>query len=206
MLRFMNAANALSLAGLAAALGAALLASSGRGALALVALMVSGLCDLFDGFVARRLPLDEEARRFGARLDSAVDACSFGLAPAVLLHAFGLRSAPEIALLAIFVSCAVWRLAYFDTVGLLGGESGARYYTGLPVTYVALVLPVACLAGFAGPIPLRAAGALSAAALSVAMVGPWKIRKPGGLWYPALLALALVLIPIYVAFADRFAR
>jgi CDP-diacylglycerol--serine O-phosphatidyltransferase len=203
MLRFMNAANALSLAGLAAALSSAILAIHGRAAHALVALMVSGLCDLFDGFVARKLVRTDDERRFGAHLDSAVDACSFGLAPAILLHTFGLRSTPELALLAIFASCAVWRLAYFDTVGL-SDEGGARYYTGLPVTYVALVLPVACLPGFLSASTLRGAAIASAIGLATAMVSPFRIRKPAGKWYAVLLGVAAVVIAVYAGGAPRF--
>ena len=204
MLRFMNAANALSLVGLAAALGCALLAANGRAAHALVALIVSGLCDLFDGFIARKLALGDEAKRFGAHLDSVIDACSFGLAPAILLYALGLRTVPELVILAVFASCAVWRLAYFDTVGL-SSEGEARYYTGLPVTFVALVLPAACLAGFLGARPLRIAALAASVGLAIAMVSSARIRKPGGAWYAFFLALAAVLVAVYLGLADRFA-
>lgn len=203
MLRFLNVANALSLAGLGAALACALLAVSGRPALAIVALIGAGLCDLFDGLVARRLALTPEEQRFGAALDSAVDACSFGFAPAVLLHALGLRSLPEMALLGAFAACAVWRLAYFDTIGL-AGEADARYYTGLPTTFVALVLPLAALAGFSGRGPLRIAAVAAAAGLAIAMVSPVRIRKPGGKWYAILLGIAVVLVAVYTIFATRF--
>ncbi len=51
----LDLANLVTLAGLAAAIACTLLAIRGHLALAAVALMVSGVCDLFDGFVARRL-------------------------------------------------------------------------------------------------------------------------------------------------------
>jgi len=190
MLRFMNPANALTMVGLGAALGCALLSVEHRIGAALVALVVSGVCDLLDGFVARKLRRTDEQARFGGHLDSLVDACSFGLAPAILLHALGLRSLPELALIAFFLFCAVWRLAYFDTVGLTG-ESGARYYTGLPVTFVALGLPIAALTRFAGAGWLRPATGAAALLLGLAMVSPFKIRKPTGVWYPILLLMAL---------------
>lgn len=206
MWRFMNRANAVTLTGLSAAVASALLAVNGRAAVALVALMVSGLCDLFDGFVARRLALSDEARRFGGHIDSVVDACSFGFAPALLLHTFGLTSLPELVLLVAFVVCAIWRLAYFDTVGLSGDVGAARHYTGLPTTFVALILPVACLFGFAGPSALRIAANVAAVGLAGAMVSPFKIRKPGGAWYGVFLVVAVVLVSIYAIFADRFGR
>jgi CDP-diacylglycerol--serine O-phosphatidyltransferase len=200
----MNLANALSLAGLTAALACALLAARGALAPAIVALIISGLCDLFDGFVARRLERSEEAKRFGGHLDSVVDACSFGLAPAVLLHGAGLRSAPEFLVLALFAACAAWRLAYFDTVGL-AAEGDARYYTGLPTTFVALVLPFALLAGFVGPSTLRAAGNVAALGLAAAMVSSLRIRKPGGTWYAILLGAAVAMIAVYAALGPSFA-
>ena len=109
--RLLDIANALTLAGLAAAVACSLLAINGLLAYAVVALMVSGLCDLFDGFVARKLNRTTEQRQFGGHLDSVVDACSFGFAPVVLMYASGLDSAVEIPLLILFAACAVWRLA-----------------------------------------------------------------------------------------------
>lgn len=222
MLRFMNAANALTLLGLAMALSCALFAAEGHPVAAIVALILAGLCDLFDGFVARMLTRTEEEETFGGRLDSVVDACAFAIAPAVLLHGLGLRTGAERVLLVFFSSCAVWRLAYFDTVGLSTGaekqavhpergaseardESKEKYYTGLPTTYVALILPFAALAGFAGAGPLRVVANAAALGLALAMVSPWKIRKPGGKWYAFFLLLALCMIGVYSALAARFA-
>ena len=203
MLRFLDAANALSLAGLMAALACAILGAGGRLAWALVALMVSGLCDLFDGFIARRLERTDEKRRFGGHLDSVVDACCFGLAPAVFLHGVGLRTVPELLLIGLFLACAVWRLAYYETVGL-ETEGAARYYHGLPVTFAALVLPLACLAGFWGATALRIACGAAAFILAAAMVCPFRLRKPGGAWYAFFLLLAAGLISLYLARASSF--
>lgn len=203
MLRFADAANLLTLAGLLLALGTALLAAHGKLALGLATLAGSGLCDLFDGLVARRMTRDDAGRAFGARLDSVVDACSFGLAPAVLLHFAGMRSLPEIAILGLFVCAAVWRLAWFDTVGI-EGRGDARYYHGLPTTFVALIVPVGLLAGFAGAAALRVAASACALLLAVAMVSPIRVRKPAGAWYPILLAIALCVSAAYVAMRDGY--
>lgn len=203
MLRFFDVANALTLSGLAASLACALLAASGRAALAVVALIVAGLCDFFDGAIARRLERSEDQREFGGHLDSVVDACAFGLAPAVLLYAIGLRSIPELGLLLVLASCAVWRLAYFGTVGF-EGDGDQRHYIGLPTTFVALVLPLVLLFGFAGAQVLRVAGVVSAIVLSLAMVSPIRIPKPGGKWYGIFLLLAIATIGVYAVFAEQF--
>ena len=204
MMRFWNRANALTLAGLAAAVAGTALAAEGRLPGAVIALVVSGLCDLFDGFVARRIRRTDEEKAFGGHLDSVVDACSFGLGPTVLLHGCGMWSAPEIGLLALFAACAVWRLAYFDTVGL-SVEGDAKCYTGLPTTFVALVLPILLLSGFAGQGALRVGANVGAAGLALAMVSGVRIPKPGGAWYAVLLLVALAMIGVYGGFAGKFA-
>jgi CDP-diacylglycerol--serine O-phosphatidyltransferase len=194
MLRFMDRANLLSLGGLCAAVACALLAADGRTRQAVVALIVAGLCDLFDGALARRLPRSPEAKNFGEALDLVIDGCSFGLAPTVLLYSAGLQTAPEIVLLMVFAGCAVWRLAYFATVGL-AIERDVRYYIGLPTTFVALVIPLACLAGFFGRVPLRVAADVATLGLAVAMVSTVRIRKPAGrvlLVFPVLAAVLIV--------------
>jgi CDP-diacylglycerol--serine O-phosphatidyltransferase len=204
VLRFWNAANAITLLGLASALACALLSAHGLVPYAVVALVASGLCDFFDGFVARKLTRTDEEKKFGAALDSAVDACAFAIAPPCLLHAAGLTSPPELALLGFFTVCAVWRLAYFDTVGL-ASEGEQRYYTGLPTTFTALVLPLAFSAGFAGARELRIAANAAALFLALAMVSPWKVRKLGGPFYAIFALLAVAVSAAFVVFEKSFA-
>ena len=74
----------------------------------------------------------------------------------------------------------------------------------VPTTFVALVLPLVLLSGFAGAGALRLAGAAAALGLALLMVSPVKIRKPGGAWYAFFLALAAATAGVYAAFASRF--
>jgi len=203
MWRFMNAANAVTLLGLLAALAAALLALHGRLAYGLAAMLLSGLCDTFDGVVARLLERDADQRTFGARLDSLVDACSFGVAPVFLLHGAGLTSPGELALLGAFACAAAWRLAYFDTLGMI--EEGARrYFIGVPTTFVALGVPLAGLAGFHGARSLRIAAAVAAGALAVGMVAPIRFPKPRPALYAPLSGIGVALVVLYLAAAGRY--
>ena len=197
MYQFIDPANVVTLLGLWLGLGTALAAAVGRLELALGALVAAGVADLLDGLVARRMgrTRSEEARRFGARLDSLADACSFGMAPALLLHA-ALPGLAGWGIPLLLLTCAVWRLAYFDTVGL-AGEGQARYYIGLPTTYAALFFPLAGLSGHWGPEFLRAMLLGTGIVLAALMVTPIRIRKPWGPWYPALFTLAAVLLGTY---------
>ncbi|MGE0711724.1 MAG: phosphatidylcholine/phosphatidylserine synthase [Planctomycetota bacterium] len=199
MLRFMNRANLLTLFGLSAALSGAILAINGKLHFGLVALVLSGLCDLFDGPLARTLDLDEEQRRFGARLDSLSDASCFGVATAVILHAAGLRSPAELLVVIAVALCAVWRLAYFDTVGLVQVEGQAPRFRGLPTTYAALLVPTAGLARLHSLEALRVAMNVTGILMAVAMVSPLPIPKPGRRSYPFLLLLAVGAIGLHVA-------
>jgi CDP-diacylglycerol--serine O-phosphatidyltransferase len=202
VLRFLDVVNGLTLVSLAAALACALLAVNGRPAHAAAALVASGLCDLFDGWVARRLPRTDEQRRFGGRLDSVVDACAFGFAPVVLLYCSGLTSPAEVGLLLLFACCAVWRLAYFDAVTAADGPWG--YHEGLPTTYAALVLRLAYLLGFLGPGWLRGGLCAATAGLAVGMVSTWRIPKPRGAAYVLFLLAGLVSIGVFLVAGNAY--
>lgn len=192
MLRFFDIANAISLVALLAAAACCWFSISGLPVYGVVALMVAGIADLIDGQVARRLRRTEEQERFGKSLDSLVDACSFGLAPTALLYAIGLNQPLDLLLLGFFLCCAIWRLAYFDTVGMETTGSN-RYFIGLPTTYVALVLPLVFLTAFAGTFWLWLSLRTATLLLALAMVSPLRCRKPGLIVYAffALLAIAV---------------
>ncbi len=201
--QFFNLPNLVTMTGIAAGVGCALSAAAGAVPGALALLIVAGICDLFDGLLARRVVLTDQARLFGARLDSIADMASFGLAPSVLLYAAGLQSPLEVLLLILFTGCAAWRLAYFDTVGMTTTGT-TSYYTGLPTTYVALVLPLMLLSGFLGAATMRVIAIVTAVTLAAAMVSSVKIPKPRGIWYLLFPLLAVVLLVVYVSLADRW--
>jgi CDP-diacylglycerol--serine O-phosphatidyltransferase len=207
MQRFLDAANALTIAALIAAFGCVILAINGHTGLAFVALIVSGLADLFDGFVARKLARDEQQKKFGGVLDSLVDGCAFGFAPSVMLYCAGMTTVAELLILMALPVCVVWRVAYFEVVGMQpgpplepSGPARPRYYTGLPATYVALALPAAALFGFIGATWFRWAVAITVVLVSVAMVSSLKVRRPGAPAYAVFVVLAsavMVLLSIY---------
>jgi CDP-diacylglycerol--serine O-phosphatidyltransferase len=190
LLRFLDPANVVSLVALLSAAACCWLSISRLPAYAVVALIASGLADLLDGQVARRLSRTDEQRRFGQRIDSLVDVCSFGFAPVALLYAVGLNQPWDLVLLGFLLCCAAWRLAYFDTVGMetVGGKS---YFIGLPTTYVALVLPLVFLSVFAGASWLFICLRVASLALALAMISPIRSPRPSLVVYGLLLLLAI---------------
>lgn len=98
-----------------------------------MALLVAALvCDLMDGYWARR---SRRPSLLGAELDSLADAVSFGVAPAVLGFTLGLRGGWDLLILVFFIVCGISRLARFNvTAGQLADARGkVRYFEGTPI-------------------------------------------------------------------------
>ena len=96
--------------------------------------------DSLDGRVARAMGTNSE---FGKQFDSLADVISFGMAPAFLAYAWGVRAfaaanAPESFHLTqigwlvgfFYVGCCAWRLARFNIQGMAPG--GSRFFAGMP--------------------------------------------------------------------------
>ena len=112
--------------------------------LAMMAFIVSGICDLFDGVVARRMKRTESQKRFGIEIDSLCDMISFAALPAVLLMTQLPLGVANIILAVLYVLAAVTRLAHFNRLAKHDEGSGS-YFIGLPVTYSALFFPLTYL-------------------------------------------------------------
>ncbi len=121
------------------------LAMYGRTSMAIVCLMISGFCDLFDGSVARTRERTESEKKFGIQIDSLADMICFGILPAAIGFSIGLTRWYEAAALILYVLAALIRLAYYNVTEdeLQFGENTSRvYYDGLPVTTAALIVPL----------------------------------------------------------------
>lgn len=119
--------------------------------LAMALLPVALVLDFADGRVAR---WRRRSSPLGADLDSLADVISFGLAPAAIGFAIGLRGALDVVILLYFVACGISRLARFNaTAADLADESGkVKYFEGTPIpTSVFIVLLLAGL-HFAGKL------------------------------------------------------
>lgn len=110
-------------------------ASRGNYSTAGTYIVLGGVADAIDGRVARAT---RSGSRFGAELDSLVDAISFGLAPALLMFfAVFNQHGWEWILCFFFTMCAVIRLARFNV------EQAGRaktHFNGLPSPMAGLTL------------------------------------------------------------------
>ncbi|MEM9194807.1 MAG: CDP-diacylglycerol--serine O-phosphatidyltransferase [Myxococcota bacterium] len=98
--------------------------------------------DMIDGRVAR---MTKTQSAFGVQLDSLADVVSFGVAPAVLVHAWSLHSLRGIGMFVCFayIACGAIRLARFNVLAM--SETGApkkpgKYIMGLPIPGAAGIL------------------------------------------------------------------
>jgi len=116
---------------------------------AILCLMVSGICDAFDGTVARsKKNRTEDEKSFGIQLDSICDVISFGVAPALLCYFMGVDGTLGLLLVFLYCLCAVIRLAFFNVLEMNrqkteGGSN--KVYRGLPVTSISMIFPVVYL-------------------------------------------------------------
>ena len=122
------------------------LAYDGKIGLAVLCLAFSGICDMFDGAVARsKKDRTTDEKNFGIQLDSLCDVICFGVFPAVILYFCGVNSIIGIAILMAYILCALIRLAFFNVLETKrqATEDGcAKGYRGLPVTTAAIIYPL----------------------------------------------------------------
>lgn len=116
-------------------------------------LPVALVFDFADGRVAR---WRRRSSFLGADLDSLADVISFGMAPAAVGFAVGLRGALDVAILLYFVACGISRLARFNaTADALADESGkVKYFEGTPIptsVFIVIFLGVLHFMGRLGP-------------------------------------------------------
>jgi CDP-diacylglycerol---serine O-phosphatidyltransferase len=114
---------------------------------AMVLLPIAAVFDFADGRVAR---WRRRSSALGADLDSLADVISFGLAPAALGFAVGLRGALDVTILLYFVGCGISRLARFNaTADDLADESGkVKYFEGTPIPTSVLIVGILALLHF----------------------------------------------------------
>lgn len=170
----------------------------GRIPFAFAALIVSGICDLFDGAVARKCKRNEAQKLFGIQLDSLADVISFLAFPTVLGICIGMNCWYHLIVLIAFCICGVARLAFFN-VNSEGGDTPVKYYRGLPVTYTALILSLVYLLHLC--MDRQAFILLYTIVMAViALLHVWNIRivKPKGLAYPLFALAAIVMLVVYL--------
>jgi CDP-diacylglycerol--serine O-phosphatidyltransferase len=107
------------------------------------------LFDALDGKVAR---WRHEHSVMGRELDSLADVISFGVAPAAIAYAAGLRGGWDRAILIFFVACGVSRLARYNVTAetLAAGSDKVEYFEGAPIPTSLLLTAVLTILALTG--------------------------------------------------------
>ena len=203
---FYGASVLLTYIGLAFSVTGMVLAFLGHIPAAVMCLILAGVCDMFDGTVARACKRSETEKKFGIQIDSLVDTVSFGVFPIVLGICMGFTSKLNTVIYIIYGLAAVIRLAYFNvlseekTVFNKKKKEKVSYYYGLPVTSIAIILPFTYnLNIFMHPSVFLKAYPLVMLMTAILFVLNIKIKKPTGIWYVICSILAVIEIAIISA-------
>ncbi|MCI7812193.1 MAG: CDP-alcohol phosphatidyltransferase family protein [Lachnospiraceae bacterium] len=170
-------------------------ALEGKFKIAISCLVISGICDMLDGKVARTMERTDDEKHFGIQIDSLCDLFCFGAFPAFLGYGLGLRGIWGTAAMCMYVLAAVIRLGYFNVMEEKRQKETSevrKYYQGLPVTSIAIIFPLVYLMRpyFGNVIYLRVLiGVMMVVA--VLFVSNIKVYKPGNKMMAVFIALGV---------------
>jgi len=142
-----NLANFVTLLGLAFSVLACFVAGEGTDSaikLAVCLFLVSGLCDMFDGRIARGAGARSRKEKvFGIQIDTVCDMVSFGVTPAVICYFCGFKAWHDVLVYIVYAACAAIRLAYFNTQAIEETpDLNMKGFTGVPVPFSCMVMPL----------------------------------------------------------------
>lgn len=166
---------------------------------AIFCLAFSGVCDAFDGRVARsKKNRTEDEKNFGIQLDSLCDVICFGVFPALICYLLGVRGLLGLAIVFFYCTCAVIRLAFFNVLETKRQQTEGgcnKTYRGLPVTFISFVLPVSFWLQFLVPeyvflIMLH----LILAVVGFLFILDFPLKKPGLKMLLAMIGIVIVTV------------
>lgn len=198
MIGFYNYSVILTYIGLASALFGITQAIQGNIKTALVCLMISGICDMFDGRIARSMERTDDEKKFGIQIDSLCDLVCFGVFPAIIGYSVGMHSPLCVLFLIVYVLAALIRLAFFNVMEEKRQnetDEVMKYYRGMPVTMAALIFPAAFLVHRFINMPLNVLYSAVVVIVACLFVLDFKVKKAGR---AAMLFMSFVGIGILV--------
>jgi len=109
-------------------------------------LAFSGFCDMFDGKIARtKKNRTADEKSFGIQIDSLCDIVCFGALPIVICYKIGMNHMYSMVILVLYGLAGVIRLGYFNVMEAKRQnetDEARKYYQGLPITSMAIALPI----------------------------------------------------------------
>ena len=145
MIGFYDYTVVLTYVGFCSGMAGIFCASAKHVRLAVFFLALSGLCDMFDGKIARtKKNRTEDEKSFGIQIDSLSDMVCFGILPVMICFRLGMKYIYSKVILTLYALAGLIRLAYYNVMeGKRQAETDEdrKYYQGLPITSMAIALP-----------------------------------------------------------------
>lgn len=195
MIGFYNFSVVLTYIGLGAAVLGMTQACEGNYKFAIICLMLCGICDMFDGRIARAMKRSEDAQKFGIQIDSLCDLVCFGVFPAILGYAFGARGLFGNVCLVVYVLGAVIRLGYFNVMEEKRQKETnecRKEYQGLPVTSAAVIFPLIFLLKDTDKVSFSNLWEITMLFVAFLFILDFKVKKPDKIAVYIFLILAII--------------
>ena len=141
--------NAITLIGVCIGLSSIKFALDGKFALAVIAILFSGLMDALDGRIAR---LIKGTSKMGKELDSLADVISFGVAPAFIMYFWNLQYLDKLGwfVCLIYVVCVALRLARFNVSSNEEVSWKDNFFEGVPSPAGGIIVLMPLILSFSG--------------------------------------------------------
>lgn len=150
---------------------------------AVIALMISGLCDMFDGKIAStKKDRTKEEKMFGIQIDSLSDLICFGVLPAVIVYAMNKNDVTVALFCGFYVLCALIRLSFFNVDEANRQEETDEkrtLYLGMPVTTSAVIFPLFYYFCIKLGTVSNIVSACLMCLIGLLFISPLKLKKPG---------------------------
>lgn len=166
---------------------------------AMICLIFAGVCDMFDGKVARMCKRTEEEKEFGIQIDSLADVFLFLGLPVFIGTKLFLEKRIFNIILVLYVLGGIIRLAWFNMMAVTTGP--VKHYTGLPVTSAAIILPLTYLFEMIFDFSNVYLWGGIYFCMAILFVLNVKIPKPKGIWYVIFSILAMVVTTIILVWS-----
>lgn len=155
--------------------------------LSVVCLVVSGICDMYDGTIARMCKRTEKEKEFGVQLDSIADIVNFGFYPVLIFIKYYELSWLTFFISMIYLLSGINRLCWFN-ISKNKGE-----FKGVPITSGVLGVSIVYILGrYIDMFLAQNLMALTIIIMSIMFSSNITISKPGKRAFIVFTILAII--------------
>lgn len=166
-------------------IGGMMLSLNGHLDLAVLCLALSGLCDMFDGKIARTKKDRTEIEK------------RFGIGPAIICYCMGMNGIVGVLILMFYVLAGLIRLAWFNVTEECRQDEtteNRKCYQGLPITSMSIALPILVVLRPFLHCDFRIALHAMVLLVGLLFVMDFKLKKPGNKTLSALVGVVAVAV------------